>query len=111
MSIQTKSVRGYLLDTESKKILADGTVDISVSSPPAPAGKPRIRGTITTKGFNPPLSDKSFILKINEKTSGSVRITIKPIHPLREVDPTTTQFDVLFEDSVWYKRLEWFKSL
>lgn len=111
MSIQTKSVRGYLLDTESKKILADGMVDISVGPPPAPTGKPRIRGTITTKGFNPQLSDDSYILKITERISGNVRITIKPIHPFREVDPTITQFDVLFEDSVWYKRLEWFKSL
>jgi hypothetical protein len=111
MSIQTKSVRGYLLDTESKKILADGMVDISVSSPPAPAGKPRIRGTITTKGFNPQLSDESCILKLNDGFSGSVRITIKPIHPLREVDPTTTQFDVLFEDSAWLANLQWFESL
>jgi hypothetical protein len=111
MSIQTKSVRGYLLEKDSKEILTEAMVDISLISPSNPVGKPRIKGTIITKGFKPQLSDESYILKLDAGFSGSVRITIKPIHPLRDVDPTITQFDVLFEDSVWYTSLEWFESL
>jgi hypothetical protein len=95
---------------DSKEIIAEAMVDISITSSSNPSGKPGIKGTLITKGFTPRLHDKSYILKLNETVSWRVRITMQPIS-MSDFDPTLTRFDIFFEDAAWYSTATWFESL
>ena len=110
MTNPTKRINGCLLDLDSKEIVTDAMVDISLIFPVNPARRVDIRATLTTKGFKTKLNDKCFILKLNETVSWRVRITLQPISILH-FDPKFTHFDIWFEDSDWHSIIEWFESI
>ena len=105
MTNPTKKINGCLLDIDSKEIVTDAMVDISLIYPINPAERVDIRGTLKTKGFKTKLNEKSFILKLNETVSWRVRITLQPISILH-FDPKFTRFDIWFEDSDWHSIIE-----
>jgi hypothetical protein len=108
MTTQTKTIHSYLLDKDSKEIVTEATVEISLFT--TPDKQAEIKGTITTKGFTPLLQDKSYILKLNERISGRVRMIMQPVTTW-DFDPSLTRFKVFFEDNVWNANIEWFESL
>jgi hypothetical protein len=110
MPNQTKRINGYLIDKNSKEIVADVTVDISLIFPTNPADRADIKGTLATKGFKTQFNDKSYILQLNEKVSRGVRLTLQPIS-LLHFSPMYTRYDVWFENSAWHSSIDWFESL
>ena len=110
MPIKTKAVSGYLRDIESKEIITEVLVHISLISPPDLHGQPRINGTLIIQSFKPEFNDKQFILFFSEKISGRVRITMQPMSS-GDMDLITTQYDIWFEDPFWVSNIEWFESI
>ena len=104
MSALTKSVPGLLLDVENDQLLAEVTVDINFITPPNSAGQPEYKATMTMKGTRPQYSDKTYTLKLSDKISGKVFITMV------DFNATQTRFTLFFEDAVW-RSLEWLQSL
>jgi hypothetical protein len=110
MSIKTKTAFGYLRDIKGKEIITEVSVHISLISPPDLNGQPRIKGTLIIQSFKPEYHDKQYILELNEKIMGRVRITMQPMAS-GDMDLITTQYDIWFEDSFWASGIEWFESL
>ena len=110
MSIETKTVFGKLRDIEGKEIITEVSVHLSIISPPALHGQPKIKGTLIIQSFKPEYHDKQYILEFNEQIKGRVRITMQPMSG-GDMDLITTQYDIWFEDPFWASSIEWFESL
>jgi hypothetical protein len=109
MSALTKSVPGQLLDVNNNELLAEGTVDINFNTSPNSAGHPEYKATMTIKSYKPQFSSKTYILKLGDKISGRVFITMTPTI-VADFDATQTRFTLFFEDDVW-RSFEWLQSL
>ena len=110
MPIITKTVSGMLRDIKSKEIITEVLVHLSLISSPEQDKQPGIEGTLIIQDFKPEYHDKQYILNINEKVSGRVRITMQPMSG-GDMDLITTQYDIWFEDPFWTSGVEWFDSL
>ena len=110
MSIKTKTVFGYLRDIESKEIITEVSVHMSLISPPDLHRQPRIKGTLIIQGFKPEYNDKQYILELNKEISGRVRITMQPMSS-QNMNLINTKYDIWFEDSFWVSSIKWFESL
>ena len=110
MSIKNKIIPGYLRALNSREIIVEVSVHLSLTSPPDLHGQPRLKGTLIIQNFNPEYHDKEYILYFNEKISGKVRITMQPISS-GDMDLIGTQYDIWFEDSFWTSSIEWYESL
>jgi hypothetical protein len=109
MFSETRSHGGYLLDLDTKEIVTDVVVEITLITPSNPAAIPSIKGMLLTKGYTPQYHDKPYILKLGD-FSDTVRITMQPIDPMKE-DLTRTRFDISFEGSSWRTDIKWFVTL
>lgn len=109
MSALTKSVPGQLLDVNNNELLAEGTVDINYNTSPNSAGHPEYKATMTMRGYQPRFSSKTYILKLSDKISGRVFITMTTT-AVADFDATQTRFTLSFEDDVW-RSFEWLQSL
>lgn len=105
MNIQSKKVRGQLLDIVSKNILIEILVEISLIQSQSSSDRPEYRAIGTIQGYRPELADKSHILRLSETVLGEVFISIDGVP-----DTTQTRFKVLLQDSVWIN-IDWFQSL
>ena len=110
MSIQTKTVSGYLRDIQGEEIVTEVSVHITLISPPDLHGQPGLKGTLIIQSFKPEYHDKQYILELNNKTKGRVRITMQPMSG-GDMNLITTQYDIWFEDTFWTSGNEWFESL
>ena len=95
---------------KGKEIITEVSVQHIINFTPDLNGQPRIKGTLIIQSFKPEYHDKQFILELNEKIMGRVRITMQPMSS-GDMDLITTQYDIWFEDSFWASGIEWFKSL
>ena len=89
--------KGFLIEIDSKEIITESMVDISFIPPPNPGGQPSLIGILIIKGFKPQFQNKQYLLKLSDKTSGKVRITMQPLLMLG----IETLFDFWVEDSSW----------
>ena len=110
MSIKSKTLVAFLLDTGTKEIVTQASVRLSLVSPIYTNKKPEIKGSLVIEGFKPGFKDRQYILKFNDKVSGRVRLTLQPMSG-RDMDLSNTRCDIQFEDSFWYSSTEWFESL
>ena len=107
MSSQTKRINDFLLDMDSKKIITESTVDIVLTSPPKPDGQHSLKAVLIINGHKPELHNKQYLLNLNDKISGIVRITLQDFF----MQGIETRFDVWFEDPAWHSNINWFVSL
>ena len=105
MNAQSKNVQGQLLDAVTRDILADILPEIVHVQSINHSERPQYQVYGTIKGYRPDLADKSYILKINEKVSGEVSISIHGTPEMEE-----TRFKLYLTDSAWL-RSDWFQSL
>lgn len=107
MNNQKKRIKGFLLDIDSKEIISESMVDISLIPPLNPGRQPSLIGTMIINRFKPQFHDKQYLLKLSDKTSGKIRITMQPVSMLG----TKTLFDIWFEDPAWHSSIDWFEAL
>ena len=110
MSINTKTVSGYLRDIKGEEIITEVSVRLSIISPTDLHGQPGIKGTLIIQDFKPEYHDQQYILDIKKEIKGRVRITMQPMSG-GDMDLITTQYDIWFEDSFWTSNIGWFESL
>ncbi len=110
MPNKTLTIPGCLRDIESKEIITEVSVHLSLIPPPILHGQPRIKGTLIIQSFKPEYNDKQFILELSKAITGRVRITMQPMSG-GDMDLINTQYDIGFEDPFWASNIGWFESL
>ena len=105
MSINTKIMMGSLLDISTRNVLADVSIEITLSQPIKPKKKPSYQVIMTIIGYRPEYDNKTYLLKIGEQLIGEVIVHIVGIP-----DITRTSYSVKFVDTAWQNK-DWFKNL
>jgi hypothetical protein len=100
----TKQIQGQLLDKDSKMLLSESMVSITLVDPQNPDDLPRYEASLTVDGHKPELDNKSHLLKLSDNLIGEVFISIEGI------PGTQTRFKVFLQGSNW-SNVEWFQKI
>jgi hypothetical protein len=97
MSTKNISLPGKILDIETKQLIAEEVVYITLTTPATQDKVPEIRGRMTLDGFKPEYNDKQFLFEITHKKgeilSGRIRL-IMTVVTRQDFDPKHTRFIV-----------------
>jgi len=104
MMTQSKRINGKLFDRSGSVILAEVLVDVILRDPQNQVDKPSYSVVLTVDGYKPELDNQSHILKLDDKISGEVFVTIAGLPGEK------TQYSCSLSDGRW-NGLEWFRDL
>jgi hypothetical protein len=110
MSKQTRKVRGQLLELDSKNLIAEGDVSITLDQD-ASSSRPTLHAIITIVGNKPQLHYESCILRLNSNMAGQVTLLFPPVSDLQSHSFDQTTFQVIFESPNWTNDIDWFHAL
>lgn len=105
MGSQTKTVKGWLLDQETEKILMESIVVITHDDSNQSKDHSAYMGELTLDGYMPELDSKMRVLKLKGGLSGKVYLSLANIP-----DQENSKYVIAFNDSVWDDP-EWFDAL
>lgn len=104
MKQTTKNVSGQLLDKNTKTVLAEANITITLIDTQLPNDHPYYELYLTVDGYRPELDNKTHLLKLNENLIGEVFISI----PTDKFPGLQTHFKVNLQSSIW-NNLDWFQ--
>ncbi len=104
MKRTTKKTQGQLIDKDSKTLLSEAAVSITLIDPQNPDDRPHYEVSLAMDGYKPDLDNKSHLLKLGDNLVGEVFISIDGI------PGNQTYFKVHLQDNIW-NSLEWFQTL
>jgi hypothetical protein len=104
MQRTTKKIQGQLLDKDSRMLLSESSISITLIEPQNPNDRPRYEASLTVDGYKPEFDNNSYLLKLSNDLIGEVFISIDGI------PGTQTRFKVHLQDSNW-SNVEWFKKI
>jgi hypothetical protein len=100
----TKRIPGQLFDKDSRMLLSESTVSITLIDPQNPNDRPHYEASLTVDGYEPELDNKSHLLKLSNDLIGEVFISVDGI------PGTQTRFKVHLQDTNW-SNVEWFQKI